>query len=132
MKSVSLLLELNDLKNKPSVLVVKPIWVVKPMRFLDLLITNRFCVSPDSGILNVALSPVFDATIRVVPPLVKVTCWFCVNGWLGMNILWLGIEVGIGILPITIVDIPLWPDTVPIPNSCVGLKNILSSNFDSK
>ena len=70
MKSVSLLLELNDLKNKPSVLVVKPIWVVKPMRFLDLLITNRFCVSPDSGILNVALSPVFDATIRVVPPLV--------------------------------------------------------------
>ena len=49
-----------------------------------------------------------------------------------MNILWLGIDVGIGILPITIVDIPLWPDTVPIPNSWVGLKNTLSSNVDSK
>ena len=34
--------------------------------------------------------------------------------------------------PTTIVDIPLWPDTVPIPSSCVGLKNILSSNLDSK
>ena len=102
------------------------------MRFLDLLITNKVCVSPDSGILNVALSPVLDATIRVLPPFVNVTCWFCVNGWLGMNILWFGIEVGIGILPITIVDIPLWPDTVPIPSSWVGLKNTLSSNFDSK
>ena len=37
-----------------------------------------------------------------------------------------------GIFPITMVDIPLWPDTVPIPNSWVGLKNTLSSNFDSK
>ena len=87
LKSVSLLFELNDLKNNPSVLVVSPTSVVKPMRFLDLLITNNVCVSPDSGILNVALSPALDATIRVLPPFVKVTCWFCVNGWLGMNIL---------------------------------------------
>ena len=55
-------------------LVVRPTSVVKPMRFLDLLITNKVCVSPDSGILNVALSPVLDATIRVLPPFVKVTC----------------------------------------------------------
>ena len=105
-KSVSLLFELNDLKNNPSVLVVKPTSVVSPIKFSDLLIINSVWVSPVSGILNVALSPVFDATILVLPPFVKITCWFCVNGWLGMNILWLGIDVGIGILPITIVDIP--------------------------
>ena len=46
--------------------------------------------------------------------------------------LWLGMDVGIGVFPIIIVDIPLWPETVPIPNSWVGLKNILSSNLDSK
>jgi len=40
--------------------------------------------------------------------------------------------VGIGVFAITIVDIPLWPETVPIPNSWVGLKKILSSKFDSK
>ena len=131
-KSVSLLFELKDLKNNPSVLVVSPIWVVKPIKLSDLLITNNVCVSPVSGILNVALSPVLDTTILVLPPFVNVTCWFCVNGWLGMNMLWFGIDVGMGIFPITMVDIPLWPDTVPIPNSWVGLKNILSSNFDSK
>ena len=38
-KSVSLLLELNDLKNKPSVDVVNPTSVVKPIKFRDLLIT---------------------------------------------------------------------------------------------
>ena len=72
-KSVSLLFELNDLKNNPSVVVVKPTCVVKPIKFFDLFITNKFCVSPVSGILNVALSPVFDATIRVLPPFVSVT-----------------------------------------------------------
>jgi len=41
--------------------------------------------------------------------------------------LWLGMDVGIGVFPIIIVDIPLWPETVPIPNSWVGLKNILSN-----
>ena len=131
-KSVSLLFELNDLKNNPSVLVVNPTSVVNPIKLSDLLIINSVWVSPVSGILNVALSPVFDATILVLPPFVKITCWFCTNGWLGMNILWFGIEVGIGILPITIVDIPLWPETVPIPSSWVGLKNTLSSNLDSK
>ena len=120
-KSVSLLFELNDLKNNPSVLVVKPTSVVSPIKFSDLLIINSVWVSPVSGILNVALSPVFDATILVLPPFVKITCWFCTNGWLGMNILWFGIEVGIGILPITIVDIPLWPETVPIPVSYTHL-----------
>jgi len=68
----------------------------------------------------------------VLPPLVSVTSWFCLNGWFGIKILWFGIDVSIGILPIIIVDIPLWPDTVPIPNCWVGLKNILSSKFDSK
>ena len=82
--------------------------------------------------MNVELSPVFDATILVVPPFVRVTCWFCLNGWLGIKMLWLGMDVGIGVFPIIIVDIPLWPETVPIPNSWVGLKNILSSNLDSK
>ena len=53
---------------------VNPTSVVSPIRFSDLLIINSVCVSPVSGILNVALSPVFDATMRVDPPFVKVTC----------------------------------------------------------
>ena len=132
LKSVSSSFEVNDLKNKPSVVVVNPTSVVKPIKFLDLFITNNCWDDPVSGILNVLLSLKSETTMLLDPPFVKVTCWFCVNGWSGMNILWFKIDVGIGILPIIIFDTVDTPVTVPIPNSCVGLKNILSSNFDSK
>ena len=61
-------------------LVVKPTSVVSPIKFSDLLIINSVWVSPVSGILNVALSPVFDATILVLPHLLKLLVDFVQMG----------------------------------------------------
>ena len=63
--------------------MLNPTAVVSPIKSLPLLITYIVWVVPLEGKLITPVAGPLLTPITAPEPLLKVTAWFCLNGWLG-------------------------------------------------
>ena len=120
-------------KNKPSDVVVSPIWVTNPMKSLDLLMIYNFCSDPEDGILNGVDPEVVDTPIKLPDVgILNDTSWFVLNGWFGIKIDWFGTDIFFLLIPSEYSTLFPTPLVVPIPIDSFGLKYTVTFPVDSK